>query len=264
MVLHLWVHICLLRVGSQGIREAEPPETGHDYVDDGRKGMDVSAAKEMSVFERISTPQVTMSNADIILSAATRVFLNHGYGGARMDLVAKEAGLARRTVYNQFPDGKEALFRAVVQRMWSAFETMNIASDEAALSDPAVGLRRIGYATAEFWRSPLAIRFLRMVIGEGMRFPDLTQSFFEFGKTPSMEATRDYLSELSRRGLLIVENPELATRQFIGLIDEPLLWVRVVGKDESHSDKERRDVVEQAVSIFLGYYSVEKKNRAKK
>ncbi len=64
---------------------------------------------------------------------------------------AQEAGVVRRTLYNQFPEGKEALFHSVVEQVWSAFPVLDITTDADALADPEVGLRRIGQAVADFW-----------------------------------------------------------------------------------------------------------------
>jgi TetR/AcrR family transcriptional regulator of autoinduction and epiphytic fitness len=195
-----------------------------------------------------------LSKRDAILAAATRVFLRHGYEGASMDLVAQEAGAARRTLYNQFPSGKEELFRAVVERVWSAFPVLDIVAEADAQADPEIGLRRIATAVAAFWEPPLAIDFLRMVIAEGPRFPDLTESFFKHGKTPAMTAVRSYIEMLGERGMLVIKNGERAARQFLGLIDEPLLWIRVLGRDEKIRPSERQEVVEEAVQMFLTHY----------
>jgi TetR/AcrR family transcriptional regulator, regulator of autoinduction and epiphytic fitness len=211
-----------------------------------------------SIFEDITAAPATRSKRDAILAAASLVFIKHGYEGTSMELVAQAAGAARRTLYNQFPDGKEQLFRAVAERMWHAFPVMEIATDEAALADPEAGLRRIGYGIASFWAPPLAIAFLRMVIAEGPRFPDLTRSFFEVGKTPAVSAVRNYIAELGRRGIIKVGNAELASRQFLGLIDESVLWVRVMGDERELTPAETAEVVEQAVAIFLGHYRAKK------
>ncbi|MCB8883635.1 TetR/AcrR family transcriptional regulator [Acidisoma cellulosilytica] len=213
-----------------------------------------------SIFDAIATPSASQTKRDAILSAASIVFIQHGYEGASMDLVAQAAGAARRTLYNQFPAGKEELFRSVAERMWRAFPVMDIATDEEALADPEAGLRRIGYGIAGFWAPPLAIAFLRMVISERPRFPDLTRSFFEVGKTPAMSAVRNYIAELGRRGILKITNAELTSRQFLGLIDESVLWGRVMGDDKQLRQAEVKDIVEQGVDIFLGYYLVVKAN----
>jgi TetR/AcrR family transcriptional regulator of autoinduction and epiphytic fitness len=210
-----------------------------------------------SIFDALATPSASLSKRDAILSAASLVFIKHGYEGTSMDLVAQAAGAARRTLYNQFPEGKQELFRAVAERMWRAFPVMDIATEEAALADPEAGLRRIGYAITNFWAPPLAIAFLRMVIAEGPRFPDLTRSFFEVGKTPALSAVRNYIAELGRRGVLKITNAELSSRQFIGLIEETVLWVRVMGDEKQLTTQENEEVVEQAVAIFLGFYRAE-------
>lgn len=189
-----------------------------------------------------------------ILDAATRVFLLRGYGETSMERVALESGAARRTLYNQFKS-KEALFEAMVARVWSSFPVLDITRDEASLTDPRLGLTRLGMAVADFWVPPEAVAFLRMVIAEGPRFPALTKTFLDIGKGPAMGAVADYLAALAKRKILTIKDTKLASRQFLGLIDEPLLWVRVVGIDETYTLKERRAIVDSAVSMFLGFYA---------
>lgn len=213
----------------------------------------------VSIFDAVASPAAALSKRDAILAAATRVFLRHGYDGASMDLVAQESGAARRTLYNQFPAGKEELFRAVVERVWSAFPVLDIVAETETQADPEIGLRRIATAVASFWEPPLAIDFLRLVIAEGPRFPDLTDSFFKHGKTPAMSAVRAYIERQGALGTLTVKNGERATRQFLGLIDEPLLWIRVIGRDEKFSRAERQAVIDEAVAIFLSHYRAKPK-----
>ncbi|WP_322041255.1 TetR/AcrR family transcriptional regulator [Burkholderia diffusa] len=215
----------------------------------------------VSIFEAVASPSAARSKRDEILAAATRVFLRQGYEGASMDLVAQEAGAARRTLYNQFQDGKEELFRAVVERVWSAFPVLDIVAEAQAQADPEIGLRRIATAVASFWEPQLAIDFLRMVIAEGARFPDLTESFFKHGKTPAMSAVRAYIEMQGERGTLSIKNAERAARQFLGLIDEPLLWIRVLGREEKFTRAERQAVIDEAVEIFLGHYRARPRGR---
>lgn len=211
-------------------------------------------AAERSIFDILANPLPQPSKRDAILAAASLVFIEKGFEGASMELVAQTAGAARRTLYNQFPEGKKELFRAVARRMWASFPVMDIAQDQSALSDPAAGLRRIGYGIAAFWAPPLAIAFLRMVIGERTRFPDLMESFFEVGKAPAVAAVTGYILELGRRGTLAIADPEMAARHFLGLIDETVLWMRVMRDEATLPPKQVAQVVEEAVGIFLGRY----------
>lgn len=224
-----------------------------------RKSHTDQAHKVVSIFEAVATPTAALSKRDAILAAATRIFLRHGYEGASMDLVSQEACAARRTLYNQFPAGKEELFRAVVERVWSAFPVLDIVAETGTQTDPEIGLRHIATAVASFWEPPLAIDFLRMVIAEGPRFPDLTESFFKHGKTPAMSAVRIYIEKQGELGTLVIKNGERAARQFLGLIDEPLLWIRVLGREETFTHAERQAVIDEAVAIFLNYYQAKPK-----
>jgi len=211
-------------------------------------------APKTSLFEEVLTPSNQESRQDKILAAAGRMFIQHGFEGVSMEVIAKAAGVARQTLYNRFPDGKQALFGAVAERMWQAFPVMDIASDEQALANPEAGLRRIGLGIAHFWSPPLAVDFLRMVIAEGRRFPQLIEQFFEVGKTPAVSAVRNYIAELGKRGTLRISDPELASQQFLGMIDETVLWVRIMGDNSALPQARVDQVVDQAVTIFLGHY----------
>lgn len=227
-----------------------------------RKHSTVLTKPVVSIFEVVASPATALSKRDAILAAATRVFLLQGYEKTSMDLVAREAGAARRTLYNQFPEGKEALFRSVIERIWSAFPVLDITAEADTQADPEIGLRRIAAAVAAFWEPPLAIDFLRMIIAEGARFPDLVKSFFEHGKTPAMGAVRAYIEKQAEFGTLNVTNGERAARQFLGLIDEPLLWIRVLGRNEQFTSSERQTVIDEAVEIFLGHYRIKQAGTA--
>src|SRR5689334_472794 len=51
-----------------------------------------------------------------ILEGAQRVFLRDGFAAASTDMLAKEAGVSKRTLYAYYP-GKEELFVDVVRRL---------------------------------------------------------------------------------------------------------------------------------------------------
>lgn len=53
---------------------------------------------------------------EAIVEAAARLFLDHGFGSVSMDELAEAAGVARRTLYNQFVS-KEDIFREMLHRV---------------------------------------------------------------------------------------------------------------------------------------------------
>jgi TetR/AcrR family transcriptional regulator of autoinduction and epiphytic fitness len=56
-----------------------------------------------------------------IIDAAEPLFLQRGFGSVSMDELAEAAGVARRTLYNQFAS-KEEIFRAMLLRVSGQLE----------------------------------------------------------------------------------------------------------------------------------------------
>lgn len=168
-----------------------------------------------------------------------------------MEEIAKAAAVTRQTLYNRYPEGKESLFVAVAERMWKAFPVMNVATDERALADPRNGLMQIATEFACFWSGPSAADFLRMVIMEGRRFPVLADRFDEVIQTPAMTVISDYLAELAHRGILAVQEPETAARDFMEMLDGRVLWKQVRGNGEPLAREEIEQIVERTVDAFL-------------
>lgn len=52
-----------------------------------------------------------------MLAAALAVFAEKGYEGATVDEIAERAEFGKGTIYNYFPDGKDALFFALLQEL---------------------------------------------------------------------------------------------------------------------------------------------------
>ncbi|MGE6385464.1 TetR/AcrR family transcriptional regulator [Pseudomonas sp. NPDC078416] len=208
-------------------------------------------AASHSPVEDLLNPGESASRPVRILAAAGRMFIEHGCEGASMEEIAKAAAVTRQTLYNRFPEGKESLFVAVAERMWKAFPVMNVATDERALADPRSGLTQIATDFACFWSGPTAADFLRMVIMEGRRFPMLANRFDEVIQAPAMTVVSDYLAELKRRGVLAVQEPEAAARDFMEMLDGRILWKQVKGNSDPLARDEIEQIVERTVDAFL-------------
>ena len=68
---------------------------------------------------------------DRILDAAMRVFRRHGFRRSSIEQAAEEAGLTRQALYHHFAS-KEALFRAVLERLYEQGLAAEIAAAKAA------------------------------------------------------------------------------------------------------------------------------------
>ena len=84
-----------------------------------------------------------------ILAASTREFMDKGYGGARINEIAKRAGVNKRMLYHYF-GGKEALYLAVLE---SAYVAIRSAETRLHLTDrdPVEGLRELAEFTWHYF-----------------------------------------------------------------------------------------------------------------
>jgi TetR/AcrR family acrAB operon transcriptional repressor len=72
-----------------------------------------------------------MSPRDRIIDAALLVFRRHGFRRSSIEQAAKAAGLTRQALYHHF-DSKEALFRAVIERLHADALAAEIAAASAS------------------------------------------------------------------------------------------------------------------------------------
>ena len=168
-----------------------------------------------------------------------------------MDLIAVEAGVARQTLYNRF-GSKDAVFRAALDAHWASLDAATMEHLDPA-RPPAEVLAHVASDVLAFVRDRDQIAMTRMVIAESRHDPNLARIFFERGKEPLLARFARYLTAASSVGALVCPDPELAARQYLGMIQECLLWPQVMGTDAVAGDE--KAVVEGAISVFLRAYS---------
>lgn len=72
---------------------------------------------------------------ETILDAASRLFLAPGPGRVSMDDLARDLGMAKKTIYRHFPD-KHSLMTAVLDRQFGAIDRTLLAALDAAEGAP--------------------------------------------------------------------------------------------------------------------------------
>ncbi|MFK4386723.1 TetR/AcrR family transcriptional regulator [Bradyrhizobium sp. USDA 223] len=83
------------------------------------------------MFVKSDKMQAKAPPQDRILDAALRVFRRHGFRRSSIEQAAEEAGLTRQALYHHFAS-KEALFRAVLERIYAQGLAAEIAAAKAA------------------------------------------------------------------------------------------------------------------------------------
>lgn len=113
---------------------------------------------------------------DAILAAALDEFASRGFAAARLDDVAKRAGVAKGTIYLHFRD-KDALFQEIVRSLMGPF----VGTIEQVLQSD-IPLRVLSGQVVElFVRQVFETRrkdIIRLMMTEGPRFPKLAEFYY--------------------------------------------------------------------------------------
>src|SRR5947209_16245343 len=96
------------------------------------------------VKSRVGRPRRGTESArtETLIAAATRMFLQEGYGCASIDKVAAEAGVSTRTIYERFKN-KGELLGAVINRLLDREMETVLAIEELDRVDPRQALTTI-------------------------------------------------------------------------------------------------------------------------
>src|ERR1700736_6532008 len=165
---------------------------------------------------------------EAIVEAAERLFLERGFGSVSMDELAEAAGVARRTLYNQFTS-KEEIFREMLLRVSGQLEHAFPPGVETQ-GDVEEVLRSIARIIVDLHKNPEYLGFLRMVVADSRQFPWIAEEFAAV-MDPQTERLARYLAHLTAMGVLDCSNPKLAAHQFMGMLNEFSLWPLMVGRE---------------------------------
>lgn len=171
------------------------------------------------------------AKAEAILKGAMQEFLANGYAATSMDKVAKAAGVSKATVYSHFGD-KEGLFNAVIHDLAKdKFNTvMGLHQPQSLERDPKIVLSTMATKMLENSQSDRAFQdFIRIIIGESGRFPELAKAYVNNLAKPAIETLTQYFKYHPE---LKPEDPEATVRVMMGtLIYYVMLQEMMHGKD---------------------------------
>ena len=186
---------------------------------------------------------------ELILDAATQMFLANGFGATSIDAVAQHLRMSKRTFYHRFPD-KEALFAAVVHRI---IERLRPAANIPLIAgaDLEAVLERLAALILHAAISFQAIALHRLIVAESARFPELARVLAQEGAAE--EATTLVAGLLEREasaGRIRIDDSRFAAQQFLQMV-VALPQRRAIGLGAPMSAQELRDWPRKVVDLFL-------------
>jgi AcrR family transcriptional regulator len=190
-----------------------------------------------------------------IVDAATRIFIQKGYAGASMDLIAQEANVSKITIYKHFKNKAELFSRIMKEHCEKTFNYTPFIQFSPA-SSPRETLASFCESFIEALLRPESIGLMRRIIGEIDLHPELATQIWQEGKMPILEAFCCYLQEENAAKRLHIQNPEFAGRQLLGMIKENLVYPVWFGTRFLPEMQDRQVVIQNCIGVFLSYYEV--------
>ncbi len=188
-----------------------------------------------------------------ILTAATKLFFNEGYGRTTMDRVRAEVGGSKRTLYRNFAS-KEELFEAIVKQV--SDRVLAALTPPLDQGDIKSALIAMGTNYLKVLTSQDGIALYRAMVSEAPHFPDLARTFFANGPGRADAHLADFLESRSREGQLDVSDPERAAAQLLGAFRGDLHLMAVLNGNIP-DEKQIAAAAASAVETFLFGHAAE-------
>ena len=158
---------------------------------------------------------------EAILTAALEEFSERGFEAARLDDVAKRAGVAKGTIYLYFRD-KESLFQELIRSTLTPLVGTIEALGKVDIPVAMLAERIVHLFVHEIFATRRK-DVVRLMISEGRRFPKLAEFYYREVLSHIMAAVRALMTRAAARG----EVPEALAR-FPQLIAAPgvvaIIW----------------------------------------
>jgi TetR/AcrR family transcriptional regulator, regulator of autoinduction and epiphytic fitness len=194
--------------------------------------------------------QLSPEKTEAILEGGMQEFLTRGYAATSMDRVASAAKVSKATVYSHFQD-KESLFIALIQRLVEKkFRYVFEVTDAKFLqATPQVVLKEIANRALDIGAlEPQFLNFMRLILGESERFPQLARAFVANIEQTSFKRLCQYFSDSPH---LKFSDPEAMARIFVGaLVHFMIVQEMLHGKDIVPMERDR--LIETLIHLITG------------
>lgn len=185
----------------------------------------------------------------VIAEAARAAFMASGFAGASIDVVAKAAGVSKKTLYRLVPT-KADLFRASIIDRIDGF-MLTIDGEGSAGHDVEEGLVRLLRAFGELTMSPETIAIQKLVIAESDRFPELAAAFQAEAIATTHAAMTAFLRIQCERGALLLDNPHRAAGMLRGMMIMEPQRAAMMGQSPAPTTDEIAERAKACARLFI-------------
>lgn len=152
---------------------------------------------------------------DELLDAAMAVFAEQGFAGAKMEDIARRAGVSKGTVYLYFAS-KEALIEGIIHRAVAPIASDALPQLAAFEGDPRLPITMLLKTIAGLLSDPGKLAIPRLFLREGMNIPGMADIYRRDVLDKAMPVLTGLVARGVASGHLRAVDPELTVRSIIG------------------------------------------------
>ena len=183
-----------------------------------------------------------------MLSAAD-LFLHKGFDAVSLDDIVQHAGGSKATLYKYFGN-KEGLFSAICDyRRDRIFENI-VRPFDAKQQHLHDYLQQTLTRFYQHLVQPETIAFLRLLMEQSQRNPDLAESLYEKCATRMQHNVADALQQCHDEGLIECAQPLHSAVLFFGILGD-LEWKILMGLPVAQYCEEQSKYIDYSVKLFL-------------
>jgi AcrR family transcriptional regulator len=188
-----------------------------------------------------------------IVEGARAVFLQQGFDAASMNDIARAAGVSKATLYVYFQN-KDQLFEAICGEECGTQAECVFHFDHGD-HDVERTLTRLGIDFVTVVCRPEKASSARTVIAIAERMPEIGKAYYESGPARGIALLSDYLKSQVERGVLVIEDCEVAAAQLLEAFGATLFKPVMFNFGKPPTQERIHYVVGIAVRAFLAAYA---------
>lgn len=170
-----------------------------------------------------------------ILDAALAEFNERGFDAARMEDIARRAGISKAAIYLYFKS-KTAVLEALIEARVAPLARQAEQLAQNGADDPIGTMRAIANVGVRLIADPQVFAVPRLVMGISGRFPQIA----DYYRSKTAEALRGALESLIaaaiKAGKIRPLDPRAVARAFIGPIIFEAMWTHVLRGESAFTD----------------------------
>lgn len=187
----------------------------------------------------------------LILDAAKELFLIHGFDGTSLEMIIEKSGGSRRSIYAEFGNKQGLLFAVIEEQVSQQAGTLKQIDLKKS---PKENFEEACFQFIKGLTSPTLIGLLKIALNMVDKEPKIGEIIYENGPLSGTKPLEKYLTFLSEKGELQVDDTEFAAQALVEMCKGKLHIKAMLLPHNPVTDEEIREQVSKVVALFLKAY----------